>query len=323
MLTLMGWTSIPLFLRFFAKDTQLDGWTANGWRYAISALLWAPVLVIALFKGSTPPRLWRLAIWPSVFNIAAQMCFGLAPYYVDPGLMTFSLRVQIVFVAVGAVLLFPSERKIVRSPWFLTGLLMVIAGTLSTIALKPGGLGDGSGIGIAISISSGVLYAGYALAVRKYMVGINPLIAFAAVSQYTALGLLTLMFVFAPQHGAAFFDLGTKLQGLVVLSAIIGIGIGHTLYFYCISKLGVAVASGVVQLQPITVSVGSMLIFNERLTSWQWCTGMLAISGAVVMLVAQHRIASAAKVKQDEPFDTLPVDPVVAAVEAGNEKTPP
>ncbi len=322
-LTLLGWTSIPLFLRFFAKDTTLDAWTANGWRYAISALLWAPVLVIGAFGRKIPRNLWQLALWPSLFNIVGQMCFGLAPYYVDPGLMTFSLRVQIVFVAVGAALMFPLERKIIRSPWFLAGLGMVVAGTLSTVAFKPGGLGDGSGLGIAISVASGVFYAGYALCVRKFMVGINPLMAFAAVSQYTALGLLVLMVAFAPGRGLNFLELSGKVQWLVVLSAVVGIGIGHTLYFYCISKLGVAVSSGVVQLQPITVSVGSLLIFNERLTPTQWCTGTLAIAGAVVMLVAQHRIASrATNAKRDEPFDTLPVDADVAAVEAGNEKTP-
>ncbi len=322
-LTLLGWTSIPLFLRYFATHTELDAWTANGWRYGISALIWAPVLVLGLFRGTLPKGLWRLALWPSLFNIAAQVCFALAPYYIDPGLMTFSLRVQIVFVAVGAAMLFPMERRVIGSRFFLTGLVMVLAGTLATVAAKPGGLGGGSGLGIFISILSGVLYAGYALCVRRFMVGISPLVAFAAVSQYTAIGLVALMLAVGAGRGGAFFALGAPVQWLVVLSAIIGIGIGHTLYFYCISKLGVAVSSGVVQLQPITVSLASLIIFGERLTVLQWCTGMLAISGAVVMLIAQHRIAGAPTApKHQEPFDKLPVDAIVAAVEAGNEEKP-
>jgi hypothetical protein len=115
LLTLAGWTSIPLFLRHFAK-LELDAWAVNGWRYAFSALMWLPVLVWHRFRGSTPPGLWKAALWPSVFNAIAQVCFGLAPYYIDPGLMTFSLRLQVVFLMFGAAVFFPSERRMVKSP---------------------------------------------------------------------------------------------------------------------------------------------------------------------------------------------------------------
>ena len=90
---LAGWTSIPLFLRHFAK-LELDAWAVNGWRYAFSAVMWLPVLLWHAQRGSTPKGLWRAALVPSLFNAAAQVCFGLAPYYIDPGLMTFALRLH-------------------------------------------------------------------------------------------------------------------------------------------------------------------------------------------------------------------------------------
>src|ERR1043165_6414948 len=92
-LTLIGWSSIPLFLKHFT--TLLDPWAMNGWRYSFSALLWAPVLIIGLSRKSLPKGLWRAAVWPSVFNAAGQVCYAIVPYYIDPGLMTFSLRIQI------------------------------------------------------------------------------------------------------------------------------------------------------------------------------------------------------------------------------------
>src|ERR1043165_4286550 len=104
-LTLLGWTTIPLFLRYFKND--IDGWTANGWRYGISALIWAPVLVHAWLTRSMPRGIWRASLVPSLWNAAAQACFGLAPYFVPPALMVFSLRLQIVFVAIGAAIMFP------------------------------------------------------------------------------------------------------------------------------------------------------------------------------------------------------------------------
>ncbi len=48
-LTLLGWSSVPLFLRHFVD--LIDPWTSNGWRYGFSALLWAPVLVIGFLGG--------------------------------------------------------------------------------------------------------------------------------------------------------------------------------------------------------------------------------------------------------------------------------
>ena len=290
-LTLLGWSSIPLFLKYFSRD--IDAWTANGWRYAFSALLWAPVLVWARRTGNTPPGLWKAAVLPSVFNAMGQMLFGLAPYYVDPGLMTFSLRMQIVFVTVGAALLFPSERRIVRTPLFMIGLAMVFAGTMGTIALKPGGMGSGTTFGVIMSIASGLLFACYALAVRHSMHGVNPLIAFAAISQYTAVGLLVPMLLVGHESGLGALQLSARGFGLLLLSSLIGIGLGHTFYYVSIARLGVAVSSGVIQLQPFIVAASSYFLFGERLTPFQWASGVLAVLGAGVILLVQQRLGMA------------------------------
>lgn len=302
--SLAGWTTIPLFLRWFRHD--VDAWTANGWRYAVSAFIWLPPLLWAGFKGRMPAGLWKAALVPSLFNAAAQVCFGLAPYYISPSLMTFSLRIQIVFVTIAAALMFPAERKIIRTPHYLIGLGLVLSGTLLTVALSPQGLQSDKTEqrdlikGVLLSMGSGIGYAAYALSVRKYMSGMKPLLAFAAVSQYTAVALFGLMLAFAQNlttlafdHGMGVFamqPLESKLT-LLVLSSIIGIGLGHTLYFIAISRLGVAVSASVVQLQPITVSIGAMVVFQtaeDHLTALQWGTGMLAIAGAFLILWTQY-----------------------------------
>lgn len=323
--SLAGWTVVPLFLKHFTS--QIDAWTANGWRYGFSALLWVPVIVWGLRRRSLPAGLWRMAAWPSVFNVLAQICFGLAPYYMDPGLMTFSLRFQIVFVTIMAAVLFAAERPVIRSRMFLSGIGLVIAGTFATLLFKPGGLGGGTATGVTLAVASGVLYGAYALSVRKCMSGINPFQAFAAVSLYTAVALVGLMLVFARPVGSSSPDMGLSALSLppdqffyLLLSSVIGIGLGHTFYFFSISRLGVAVSSGVVQLQPITVSIGSFFLFGERLTGVQWFTGLAAIAGAVLMLVAQHRVkkAQAKPIDRRDEFDDLPIDPDVAIVDQSN-----
>jgi drug/metabolite transporter (DMT)-like permease len=295
-LTLLGWSSIPLFLRYFTA--YLDPWTANGWRYAISSVLWLPVIVWAYRRSRVPDGLWRAALVPSLFNALGQICFALAPYMVDPGLMTFGLRLQIVFAAAGAALLFPLERELLRRPWFLGGLIVVACGTLATVALKPGGFEAKSTLGVIVSIASGLFYACYSLSVRRWMNTMNPLVAFAAVSQYTSAVLIVLMLFLAPRAGANVMLLTTAQVWLLVLSSVVGIGLGHTLYFYSLRRLGVAVSAGVVQLQPFLVAAASVQLFNEQMRPVQWVTGAMAICGAGVMLVAQHRWASAREAKR-------------------------
>lgn len=294
LLTLACWTSVPLFLNFFVKF--IDPWTANGWRYGFSALIWLPMLIWAYHRRRVPERLWQRSFLPSVFNAVAQVAFGIAPYYVSPGMMTFSLRLQIVFVTIGAALMFAEERRVIRNAGYLIGLAMVCMGTAGTLLFREGGLGGGTLTGVLLSVGSGLFYAAYALSVRQQLAGVNPLVAFSAISQYTAVVLVALMLVMGKDHGLhAWTDLSGSQFTWLLASALIGIGIGHTLYYVAIGRLGVAPAAGVIQLQPITVSLVGTFRGVEELSAAQWACGTLAVLGAAWMLIVQARVSSAAR----------------------------
>ncbi|MEZ6242172.1 MAG: DMT family transporter [Phycisphaerales bacterium] len=310
-LTLVGWSVTPLFIKYFAA--YIDAWTSNGWRYGFSALLWSPLLVAGALRGTLPKGLWRAALVPALVNAAGQVCFTLAHYHIGPGLLTFGLRSQMVFVAVGAALLFPAERLVVRSPAFLTGVVLVMVGTIGTVAF--GALGDsekaGYALGVTLAICSGAGFAGYALAVRKYMHDIPTMTAFAAISLYTSIAMVGLMLPIAEKHGGGALDLSTRQFCVLLLSSVIGIALGHVLYYISIKRLGVAVSTGVIQLQPVCVAVLSYFTFGEVLNLAQWATGALAIAGAMLMLWIQHKLKRAAP--RDREYDELPPDHVAAA----------
>ena len=149
-LTLAGWASVPLFLRYFAG--YIDGWTANGWRYGLSAVLWAPLLVIGARRGTLPPGLWRAAVVPSIFNCCGQVCFAWSPYLIDPGLIAFLLRFQIVVVTLGAYLLFPAERRVLRRPRYWCGLGIVFVGSMGTILLGREPLHGATALGVGSAL---------------------------------------------------------------------------------------------------------------------------------------------------------------------------
>ncbi|TVS06352.1 MAG: DMT family transporter [Phycisphaerales bacterium] len=288
--TLIGWCSVPLFLRHFAG--QVDAWTSNGWRYGFAALLWMPVVLMGLAKKNLPAGIWKAALVPSAFNIAGQVCFTAAHYQIDPGLLTFGLRLQIVFVTIGAVLLFPAERVIASSKVFLAGMALVFGGTIVTVALDDDFGAQSTTFGVLLAVASGLLFACYGLSVRKYMHKAPAVTAFAVICQYTAAAMIVLMLLFGQRMGADALAMETDQFLWLLVSALIGIAFGHVFYYISIARLGVTVSSGVIQLQPFGVAIGSLLIFGERLSSLQWAGGVTAVVGAGVILWVQHKISS-------------------------------
>jgi drug/metabolite transporter (DMT)-like permease len=288
-LTLLGWSSVPLFLRYFADS--IDAWTSNGWLYGVSALLWAPVLIIVAWRRRLPAGLWRAALVPSIINSTSQVIFCYAHYKIDPGLLSFGLRSQMIFAAVGAYLMFAIERPVIRSPMYLAGMAAVLVGTAGAVLLGDVPVTGAHALGITLSLTSGALFAGYALAVRRFMNGFNSVVAFAAISQYTAAAMVVLMLVIGRRGGLDALDMGGRDFGLLLISAVIGIALGHVLYYMSINRLGVAVSSGVLQLHPFTTGIASLFIFHEVLTNAQWASGFIAVGGAVLMLGVQGRLA--------------------------------
>ena len=331
---LLGWSSIPLYLKHFSH--LIDPWTSNGWRYGASALFWLPVLVLGLARRDLPRGLWKAAVVPSIANCIAQVCFVLAPYYIDPGLMTFGLRSNIVFVTLGAALLFPPERRIISTRGFIAGVSMVVLGTAGTILLGQGLPRGATLAGVLLALAAGATYAAYALAVRRWMHGVNAVQSFAVISLYTAIGMVALMVALGERHGLAALSLVGVPVPLVsggslplvdeftwlMISALIGIALGHVAYYYAINSLGLAASSGVVQLQPFFVSLASLALFDERLTSPQWASGSVAVVGAAIILLVQHRLSHTPPAAPDPlEFAQLPPDPIAAI--ASSECEPP
>lgn len=307
-LTLLGWASAPLFLRYF-RD-YIDAWTANGWRYGIAALFWTPFLVAAIARRKAPARLWIAAMLPTAFNVTGQVLYAMAPYYIDPGFFAFLLRSQIVFVTIGAWLLFPSERGVLKSPVFWSGILIVLLGSVGTVAFGPGWPTGGTARGVIYSVISGALFAGYGVAVRRNMHGINSALSFAVISQQTAVVLIVLMLLFGRNHGADALHLGAPRFGLLTASSFIGIGIAHVFYYAALARLGVSISGGVMLLMPFFTAVASFFIFRETLTLGQWLCGSIAIVGAAMMLSTQNRL------RDDAPRKPTPSPPPDADAEA-------
>jgi drug/metabolite transporter (DMT)-like permease len=221
------------------------------------------------------------------------------------------LRFQIIFVALGAFVLFPSERRIVRSWSYWLGVFVVFAGSLGTGLLGSELPRGATAFGILIAVAAGILFGGYSLSVRHFMEGVHPVTAFAAISHYTAAGLVVLMLLLGKRHGSAVLALTPLQWGMLGASALAGIALAHVFYYASIARLGVAVSAGVILLQPFLTGVASFFVFGEHLTAAQWLAGVVAVGGAMVMLwKRQHPLSNTASEHDasDEIANAAPSD---------------
>ncbi len=293
--TLACWSAVPLFLTHLSD--YIDSWTSNGWRYGASALFWLPAVLWALSRGTLPNSIWRAALVPALFNTLGQVVFTAAHYYVSPGIVTFGLRLQVVCVAIGAFILFPTERAVIKRPFYLVGLAILLAGIGVVIAGGDELLDNASRTGVWLSIGAGVGFALYGLSVRRFMYGYHPIYAFGVIALYTGSALVVGMLVWGDEHGATVLRLETAELWHLGLSAFLGIALGHVLYYVAIDRLGVATTSGVLQLQPFIVSAASVLLFGATLTMLQWGGGVVALVGATLLLLAQREMERKARAR--------------------------
>ena len=150
-----------------------------------------------------------------------------------------------IFAAVGAYIMFSIERPVIRSPRYILGLVMVLAGTAGAILLGDHSVAPAETRmyveGVGLSLLSGAMFAAYALAVRKYMAGYGSVISFTVISQYTAAAMVGLMLVFGRRGGLEALDLSGRDFALLLVSSVLGIA------------LGIATVVGVVTLGPVVM----------------------------------------------------------------------
>ncbi|HKQ50065.1 MAG TPA: DMT family transporter [Phycisphaerae bacterium] len=294
--TLLGWASILLFLKHLVP--YIDAWTANGWRYGVSALLWLPLLLVGARRGTLPKGIWWRALPATFFNLMGQMLYAKMPYYIGPGLGGFLIRVALVSSMLGAFVLFADERVLLRSKLFWAGMSAIVAGSIGTVFLGHAPIGHMTATGIILGASSGAFFGLYGVCVRYYMRGIPSMTSFSVISLYTATGLVVMMLLFADGRGRQVFDLSAYNWFILILSALIGIAICHVSYYAAIARLGVAISTAIVQLAPFLCAIGAYVWFEEVLSRWQWTSGFVMIAGAMMLLVAEQQRP---RPKREEP----------------------
>jgi drug/metabolite transporter (DMT)-like permease len=294
-ISILLWATIPLFLRSFIHE--IDGWTANGFRYAFAALLWVIPLIIFMKRGMVDRKLFYYAIIPSIVNIIAQTFWAWTVYYLEPGMVMFLSRLSLVFTVLASFALFPDERALIRSPYFWMGIFFLVMGFIGMNIMRGSLSATESWMGLFIIIGNAIFLGLYGVSVRCWMRGVKPWISFPIICIYTATGLVILMIMFGDPSDL--LDMQPHRIVVLIISSIVGIALAHVFIYYAIEHLGVSISSGCQLVLPFMTTIGSYFIYGEIFSSGQWICGIGLLFGAALLLMAQRHLG--------EPSDPVPV----------------
>ncbi len=284
--SILCWCTIPLFLRSFIHE--IDAWVANGVRYPFAAILWSIPLLIFMRRGQVKAQYFRLALLPALINVIGQSLWAWAPYYMEPGKIMVLLRLSIVFALMGSFIMFPDELALVRSRAFWAGIFLCLAGFLGMNSQALDMLTNNNWKGVAIMAGCACFYGLYGVSVRYCMRGIKPWISFPIICIYTSIVLVIFMFLFGePQR---ILQMSLERLGLVAISSIFGIALGHVFYYYALEHIGVSICNGCQFANPFLTAFASYIIFGELFSARQIIFGLTLIAGAGMLLIAQRHL---------------------------------
>lgn len=284
LIAVLCWCTVPLFIKYFTHF--FDKYTQNGLRYSVAALLWLPALIVMFRAGKLDRGIWTAAIFPSVVNTLAQTTWAWGLYYLDPAIVAFSAQINAIWASILAMWLFPDERGLLRRPGFWLGALASSTG----FALMVGGLANLGArdtiIGLSVLLAGSIPWGLYPVAVRRNIGKYPPIAFFSVIALYTAIACDALMVGLG--EPSTMFHVSWPVLGWVVLSAILGIGIAHVLYYAALNRLGVAVTAGILLLNPFLTAVLSSLLWGERLGLVQWIGGVGLVAGTALLVHAKQ-----------------------------------
>ena len=284
--SVLCWGMVPLFLRSFIQE--LDAWTANGFRYPFSALLWLIPFSIVCRKENVNKSLFKLTIIPAVLNTFSQALWAMVPYYLSPGPQAFFGQASVFFGIAGSFIVFQDELRLARSKLFWLGIAVCTAGFIGLNLLKGNFNGQITIIGMILILAQSVFMGLYGVSVRYYLQDIQPWLAFSVICFYTSTFLVTFMFCFG--EPSRLLELEPHRFAILCISSVIGISFAHVFFYHSIMYIGVSVSNGCKLLMPFVTAAGSYWLFGEIFSWGQWLSGFMILLGAALLLLARQHL---------------------------------
>jgi len=309
-----GWLALAVMLAVWCTPTLFvkylmpyyDPFTQNFLRYASSSVFMLPLMFWLVrreggngrYRGK--PR-WRPLVAPALINALYQTAWVTSQRWLEPAFTSFLNKSSVLFAAAMAYAVFPEERPLFRSRHFRAGVVLCVIGTIGLSLLRPD-LGVMTiNTAVLLALFSASLWAAYSVVVKKIMPESSPTISFAIVSVVSTAALAV--------PAAGWGDLGGwnrapwQVNLVLVVSGLLCIGLGHTLYYYALKALGVSVCATLLLLTPLGTLALSRWLYGEQMTPGQIISGVVLLAGGALTVWAKERPASLAVAGAAEAAD--------------------
>lgn len=268
------WSLAPIVARYLAGH-----FTATEqcfFRYAAGALfIWLYLLIFVPAGKRGEPLSWKLLGLALGLNLAYQLSWIVAAYYILPTLIHLVLKLTIIVGALLAFIFEPEERELVRSRRFWLGTALGLASAIVLVAageshivetVKPVTMGVGGYVlGVGLCIVAAISWPSYALCLKRLSRAAHPVFVFAHVSGATTIAFLVLLL--AQGRSLVFWDRQPEVVAVVIVSGILLIAVAQTIYMVALKHLGMAMCMLASLATPLLTYALSHFFFKETF-SW-------------------------------------------------------
>ena len=259
-------------------------------RYLASmAVLWPVLAVTRGYRGLKRDLRAALPLFPRILIIALvnyvfQVGYTVSYYTLEAGFAALVGQSGVLFSAVLALVFFRDERMILRSGVYVAGLVLAVGGVSLTI-VGGGTLASGAGVlwpGVPAMLLSSFSWALLGALVKRWLRGVSPLLGVTLV--FTLVTPMFLVTELARGGPMAPPDAPAGAWVLLILSGLIGVGLGHTLYYSSVPIVGVTTASSLGLLLPFLAGLLSLVVLGERMGPLQVAGGAILLSGCYLVI---------------------------------------
>ncbi len=276
------WAVAPTFVKVINRSFPVN--FQNFWRYLVSlAVLWPAYLLTADRSRirADLAEIRRLAgkiLVIALVQYAFQFTYTFSLTLIYPGLMTLVQQTSAIFGVLLAVAFFPDERRVVRDRMFLTGAVFAVSGAL-LVVLGGGSWGSAEfNVGVLSALASALAWALLGTLIKRWVPHVPPLLSISSV--FTILVPLFLA-SYAVANGGLPVPAAPPIDWvLMIVSGLLGVGIGQSLFYRAVPVIGVATSTSIGLLIPLLATIVSWLVFGERLSAIQIVGGIVLIAGS-------------------------------------------
>ena len=231
----------------------------------------------------------RQFIFPALLVFTFQTLLVKCVCLLEPAMVSLISKSSVLFVALFAFIFFVDERKIISSVSFIIGSLMAIIGVVGVIIGKSGLSGNTNfSQGVILTLLGAMFWALYLMVVKKIVRRTDAIVSATIIFSLA----VPLFFIASLLFGdiTAIGETPAKVKVVLFISGIFCVGVANAFNYESIRLIGTSISSNFVLITPFFTAVASYYIFGEVLSFIQIISGVVLVSGCILLLRAGNSI---------------------------------